>query len=157
MKHSKKNLSTLFLYLHCFCQLKLFQRTNPWWKTCCLCTLSPSLFWKGKQERNTLYHIILCRDELSKILFSGIKCNEVWSAEKDHSWFWTEYVHLEAFGYHYMSEHRRTVRPSCKVLPFGSLWVSSCMSNCFANAVRSGGITQQEARFTWLLLGFTWK
>lgn len=30
------------------------------------------------------------------------------------------------------------------------------MSNPFANAVRSGGITQHEARFTWLLLGFTW-
>lgn len=30
------------------------------------------------------------------------------------------------------------------------------MSNSLAKAVRSGGITQQEARFTWLLLGFTW-
>lgn len=30
------------------------------------------------------------------------------------------------------------------------------MSNSLANAVRSGGITQQEARLTWLLLGFTW-
>lgn len=30
------------------------------------------------------------------------------------------------------------------------------MSNSLAKAVRSGGITQQEARLTWLLLGFTW-
>jgi len=31
------------------------------------------------------------------------------------------------------------------------------MSNSLAKAVRSGGMTQQEARFTWLLLGFTWR
>lgn len=43
-----------------------------------------------------------------------------------------------------------------RLLPFESLWVSSWMSNSLANAVRSGGITQQEARFTWLLLGLTW-
>jgi len=42
------------------------------------------------------------------------------------------------------------------ISPLGSLCVSSWMSNSLAKAVRSGGITQQEARLTWLLLGFTW-
>ena len=41
------------------------------------------------------------------------------------------------------------------MVPGGSLWVCSWMFTCLAYSVRSLGMTQQEARFTWLMHGFT--